>query len=570
MQDHVVTRLQAMARRGQVSRRDMLNTGLRLGLASPVILSLMNAVPATAKVAAAPAALPRPGLQESSGTFTALISVGSEDIDPHYAYLDLSAMIAIAAYEMLIQFDGESTDTYAPMLAESWEANADNSVYTFVLAAGATFHDGSICDAQAVKDSYTRFLAMGAGPVNVLARFVSDPEQMEVVDATTIRFNLGRPQPLFISAMASQYGPSVVSPTAIAANATEEDPYAHEFFLTNAVGTGPYRLVENILSERLVLERFEEYHRGWEGNHFDQIVFRVVPEEPTRRQLLEQGDADGITYNYLSVENATAMEDNPDLQVNYFESTAVSWTIMNVPRLLTPEVRQGFSYAFPYQEVIDGVYQGLITRTGPIAGSVLGYDPDVFIYETDLDRAKELILSGGFAEGDTFEYMFDANDNRDGVTAQLFQSAVQQMGFNLELQAVDFATLESVIFGELSAEERPHFLPWGWWPDYNDPWNQLAPNFLESAIGSGGSNAGFWVNPRFEELMAAAEVSGDNDELIELMAEAQNILTELDPPAIYLGQSVRYTVIRSDVQGFVPNPLYLEYYNFYQLSRAAQ
>ena len=562
------TRLHALARSGRISRREVLNSGLRLGLASPVIMGLMAAVPETTRAAAPAPALPRPA-QESSGTFTALLSAGAEDIDPHYSYLDVSAMIALGAYEMLLQFKGDSTDEYSPMLADSWEANEDLSAYTFFLPEGVLFHDGSTCDAQAVKDSYTRFLLMDAGPVNVLSRFVQDPEQMEVVDATTLRFNLGRPQPLFLSAMASQYGPSVVSPTAIQENATEDDPYAHEFFLTNAVGTGPYRLVENILSERLVLEKFEEYHRGWEGNHFDRIVFRVVPEEATRRQLLEQGEADGITYNYLSVDNVKAMEDNPDLSVNYFGSTAVTWVIMNAPRLQSPEVRQGFCYAFPYQQVIDGVYQGLLTRTGPLADSVLGYDPDMFLYETDLEKAKELILSGGFSEGDTFEMMFDANDQRDTVLGQLFQASLQEIGFNLELTAVDFSTLENVIFGELTAEERPHFIPWGWWPDYNDPWNQLAPNFLESAIGSGGSNAGFWVNERFEEIMAQAEVSESTEELVELMKEAQQILVELDPPVISIGQTERYTVLRSDIQGFIPNPLYLEYYNFYQLSRQA-
>ena len=47
-----------------------------------------------------------------------------------------------------------------------------------------------------------------------------------------------------------------------------------------------------------------------------------------------------------------------------------------------------------------------MTRSGPIATAVRGYDPDVFIYQTDLAKAKELILAGGFAEGDTFEYIF--------------------------------------------------------------------------------------------------------------------------------------------------------------------
>jgi peptide/nickel transport system substrate-binding protein len=551
-----------------MSRRALLHAGLRLGLATPAISALMAAAPASAaRAGVGSKAVGLPRTQEGGGTFTVLISVGTEDIDPHYSYTTLSSTIALATYEMLVQYRGESTEEFDPMLAESWDVSPDQSTYTFRLVPNATFHDGTVCDAQAVKDAYTRFLLLEGAPVNVIARFVESPDQMEVVDATTIRFNLGRPQPLFLPAMASQYGPSVVSPTAVAENRTEDDPYAHEWFAANAVGTGPYRLVENVLNERIVLERFEEFHRGWEGNHFEQIVFRVVPENATRRQLLEQGEADAAPYN-LTVDDLAAMRTNPNLQVVEYPSTAVSWAIMNVPRLQTAEVRQGFSYAFPYDQVIEGAYGGTLQRSGPIADSVRGYDPNVFLYQTDLARAKELILAGGFAEGDTVDWMFDANDEREQTVAQLFQANVQEMGFNLELVAVDYATLENTIFGDAPAEERPAFMSWGWWPDYNDPWNQLWPNFTEANVGDGGGNAGFYVNPRFEEIMAEAETYTDENRLVELMTEAQNILTEQDPPCIYYGQQVRYYVLGSDIQGLVPNPLYLDAFPFYAMSRA--
>ena len=66
----------------------------------------------------------------------------------------------------------------------------------------------------------------------------------------------------------------------------------------------------------------------------------------------------------------------------------------------------------------------------------------------------------------------------------------------------------------------------------------LAPNFLEASTGEGGANAGYWVNARFEEIMAEAEHYTDEEQLATLMKEAQNILTEQDPPAIYYGTGV--------------------------------
>jgi peptide/nickel transport system substrate-binding protein len=572
MEDSRVDRLFALARAGRLSRRQLLETGLRLGLASPVILSLIEAAPRS--VGAAPGnslsvvTAPRTAQEGSSGTLQVLLTAGTEDIDPHYSYSTLSSTVALMVYEMLLILKGDSADEFEPMLAESWEASEDQSTYTFKLFPDVMFQDGTPANAQAVKDSYTRWIELEGSPVNVITRFCDSPDKMEVVDETTLRFNLGSPQPLFLAAMASAYGPSVISPTAIAENATKEDPYAHEWAKASAVGSGPYTLESNSLNEGLVLKKFDGYHRGWEGNHFDQIIFRVVPEDGTRRQLLERGEADAAAFN-LTFEAVEAMRSNPDLQVVEYPTTAVSWVIMNAPRLLTKEVRQGLSYAFPYDDVINEVFKGLMKRSGPIADSVRGYDPDVFLYQTDLDKAKELILAGGFKEGDVFEYMVDSTLESEQVIAQLFQANLQQMGFDLELVSVDYATLEATIFGDAPPEERPHMIAgWGWWPDYNDPWNQLWPNFTEANVGGGGSNAGGWVNERFEEIMAEAEHFENEEQLDELMKEAQNILTEQDPPVIYYGQVVRYTVLGADIQGFVPNPLYLDSFNIYGMSRA--
>src|SRR5215212_10578589 len=213
MKDPRESQLFSRARAGCMSRRRLLETGLRLGLASPVILSLIEAAPKSAlAVPGQAASLPSTSKavqEESSGTLTVLWTSGTEDIDPHYTYSELASAVALMVYEMLLILKGDSTDEFEPKLAESWEVSEDQSTYTFKLAPGATFQDGTPCDAEAVKGSFARFLLQGGGPVNVISRFVQDPEQLEVVDATTIRFNLGRPQPLFLAAMASEYGPFI-------------------------------------------------------------------------------------------------------------------------------------------------------------------------------------------------------------------------------------------------------------------------------------------------------------------------------------------------------------------------
>src|SRR5215204_179512 len=222
--------LMANALAGRITRRHTLSLALRLGLSSPVIGALLAASSGDSRAASpqtAPARLS--AAQEGSGSLTVIIPSGFSDLDPQYAYDNLSSMFFLATYEMLLILKGDSTDEFEPMLAESWEVSDDQSTYTFTLFPDVMFQDGTPANAQAVKDSYTRWIELDGSPVNVITRFCDSPDKMEVVDETTLRFNLGSPQPLFLAAMASSYGPSVISPTALAENATDDDPYAHEW-----------------------------------------------------------------------------------------------------------------------------------------------------------------------------------------------------------------------------------------------------------------------------------------------------------------------------------------------------
>ena len=569
MDDLQVAQLAGLVDQGKLSRRNVLSIGLKLGIATPVLLGLMAKAPETLAAPVSQLESFRQRLQDGgSGTFTALISSSADDADPHSTYSTIGSMICLPCYEMLIRYKGDSVSDYEPMLAQSWEMNADNTEATFTLFENVQFHDGTPCDATAVKSSLTRLVKMEKGPYLVLARFVPDPDnQIQVVDAKTVTFTFTQPQPLFLAAMASSYGPLIVSPTAVEENKTDDDPWANQWVMFNAVGTGPYKMTQNDMSEGAKYEKFEEFHGGWDGNHFDSVFYRVVPESSTRRQLIESGEADATAYN-LTPDDVEALRQDPRVVVEEYPTTRINWVIMNAVKLNT-QARQGFSYAFPYDEVMNGAYTGLLTRSGPIPDSVIGFDPNVFIYQTDLAKAKELVLAAGFAEGDSFDYYVDSSDEVENTVAQLFQANVQQMGFNLEISSIDAATIESMVFGDSPAEERPFFVGgWEWWPDYNDPWNMLAPNFLIEAAGGGGDNGGFYKNDRFEELMAQAKDVTDTNQLDEIMKECQSILTEQDPPVIYLGQTRMYTVLIPQIQGFLSNPLYLETYFPYTLSRA--
>lgn len=585
------------ARMGALTRRQVLTRGLALGLSSPVIMSLLAACgsddegddpTATTEAAAAEptntrvpvvSATNTPGSSDDEPTPTAasdrnesdnrefvmLFTGGVPDLDPQSAYDNQASSLFLATYEMLLRLKGESTFEYEPMLAHSWESNDDLTEFTFTIAEGITFHDGSACDAQAVVDSLTRFLEMSRGPVDVIRRFVSDPAQMEAVDATTIKFTMNKPEPLFLAAMASEYGPLIVSPAAMEENKTEADPYAHEWFAQNMVGTGPYQVVEAEAQERFVLERYDGYQHG-PDHFFDRIVARVVPEDVTRRQLIESGDAHGVAV--LPVDDLAALRSNPDVQVVEYETTQCNWIRLNYARL-SADARRGLCYAFPYDAVIDQVERGFAKKQGPIADTVIGFAPEVELYDTDLEQASELLTAGGVTESDELEYILSDGDSGDQAIAELFQANLAEIGFNLQIVRVDRSALVDMAYGDSPPEERPHMMSSGWWPDYNDSYNQLYPNFHPESAGSAGSNSMFYGNEEVGDLLDQARDAETEEELVDLTGQILQIMIQDDPAAIFYAQITRAQVLSADIRGFIPNGIYIASWNFHQMWREA-
>ena len=162
--------------------------------------------------------------------------------------------------------------------------------------------------------------------------------------------------------------------------------------------------------------------------------------------------------------------------------------------------------------------------------------------------------------------MINAGEAIERAVAELYQANLTTIGYQLDISEVDRATFVDLAYGEAGADERPWFFGgWGWWPDYNDAWNQLIPNFGSKEQG-GFANAGLYKTPVFEILDQTAKYS-DEAEYDKLMAEAQNILTQLDPPAIFYGELKWTVALRADIQGYDWNPLYLSAYPFKQMSR---
>lgn len=545
----------------QLTRRSLLR-GAAAATAVPALATLGG--PETRSAAAAPLAR-----QTDPATLTIAMNGSPSDLDPHSVYDYRSAMPLRGPYESLIALDGSATDRYVPVIAESWQPNDDQSVWTFTIRDGVAFHDGTPVNAEAVRKSFERFLTLGLGPSGAMRRFIQDPAQITAPDERTVVFDCGVPQPLLEAYLSSQYGPLVLNVDRVMQEEIDGD-LGHAWAVLNeeGLGTGPYRIVSFEPEQQLILERYDDYWGGWEGNHFDRVIFRVVPENETRRQLIESGDVDIV--DNLTPEANDALAANPELVIDRSFSAEVDYLILTVAgALATPEARQAMCWAFPYDEVIEGVFRGYGKRAiGGVSELVAGFDPETFQYTTDLEKARELLAAAGVAEGTEITLTMETGYEDVKSAVQLFQANLAEIGVNLAIQEVDLSTFTGIMFGGMTAEERPGMMPWFWWPDYNDAYNHLYPQIACDQWGAAGTNGGYYCNERVQELFEANRDEPDPAKYQAALSEIQQIIARDDPPAIYYMQRQWTTILRADIDGFIFNPINIGTFNFYTMSRA--
>src|SRR5215203_3701773 len=555
---------QSPGARGQprsASRRSLLRGALLGGAA---VVASAGAGPDASLAGDRLRASPMP--RSAARTLSIVTNRAPSDLDPHSAYDAGSGVLMQGPFEGLIRAKANTTDEFMPVLAESWEANADLSVWTFRLRDGVAFQDGTPLDAPAARASFERLLTLGLAPSTVLGRFITDSGQITAPDRRTLVFDLGRPQPLFPVALASAYGTAIVNVAALRKHEVDGD-WGHAWAQSNSMGlgTGPYRIVEFDVETGAVLEQNPKYWRGWEGEHFDQVILRVVVEPETRRALIENGEADIATT--LALAAVSELEQNSDLAVDHRYNLVVRYIAMTVAGpLKSPEARQALCWAFPYDEVIGGVYEGFAKRAvGPVAELCRGFNPDTFVYQTDLERARSLLDRARLAEGTVLTMLLPPGNLETAATAELFQANLAAIGVALDIQQVDFATYVGIFTGDLPAEERPNLLPSFWSPDYDDAWNHLWPQVSCDSWQSG--NGGHYCNHRVEELLEQARAAADVNAYQEALDAIQQIVTRDDPAAVYFAQPESLTVLRHDMVGFTPDPVVGDIFDFYALHR---
>ena len=352
-------------------------------------------------------------------------------LDPTLARTFVGRIVFAALCDKL--FDIDEKLNIVPQLATSYEWAPDNKALTIKLRQGVTFHDGETLDAAAVKYSLERHKTMaGSNRRGELAPVAS----VDVVDPLTVRLNLSAPFAPLLAQLADRAG-MIVSPKAAQAEGDK--------FGAKPVCAGPFKFVERVAQDRIVVERFRNYWNKGEI-HFDRIVYLPIVDSTVRLANLRSGQLDFIER--LAASDVPQLKSDARFKIAKITEIGYQGITINVGKSelaqktalgKDPRVREAFELALDRDGIVQVAMDGeadvgnqWVAPTNPF------YAKNVPIPKRDVTRAKALLKEAGNPNP---EVTLMTPTTADGQRiAQVVQAMVKEAGFDVKIQSVEFAT----------------------------------------------------------------------------------------------------------------------------------
>ena len=424
-------------------------------------------------------------------------------------------------------------------LAESFTADKEGKWAEFKLRQGVKSAWGNELTADDVKWTWDRKFALGANGgffTNLLG--MSGPDNVKVVDANTIRFELPAASPLLLKMQVIFYQ-NIYDSKKCKEMATDADPWARDFISNNAAGFGPYTIEALNRGQQVVYKAREDYYLGKPA--IDRIIYREVPTSATRVTLLQNGAVD-IAQNLQPLEIAQ-LRSAQGVTVETVKASPMFYVMLNAkfePFDKVP-VRQAMNHAFPRKQVLESIFQN---NASPMVGCMPdfypGFDGSAQQYDFDIEKAKALLAEAGLPDGFSTTLAYNAGDPLQEPMAILFQSSLRQIGVNVTLKKIPAGTY----YADVSGRTQPMIFhldnPW-----MADPGYSMSLSFQSETY----SNFSNYRNEEVDKLLAEAGATADNAKRFELTRQVQQIVMK-EAPWIFVAYPNFTMARRANVKGF--------------------
>jgi peptide/nickel transport system substrate-binding protein len=540
--------------------------------------------------------------------------------DPAYCYDSKCGNILDNILEPLFSYEGASATEIIPRLAvevptlENGGISEDGLTYTVKLRPEATFSDGTPVTAEDVEYSIERMMVYSTdvGSAGILleplvgsaelirtegtAGYDAVDKSVETEGADTVIFTLAKPFAPFIGIMAGYYGSVYSKADAISKgdwSGTAEDweqfnnapEGSTSYATTGPLGSGPFTIERYDIGKTVVLKRNDAYWRGPAA--LSRVIIQTIPDDTTRVQLLQTGDADMAMRNAFPNALLPTLEEIPGVVIEqqpalsltgFFMTHQIDGTGTNylgsgtldgqgIPADFFSDInlRKGFAYAFDYESFVNDVLQnnGTQQNTVTIQG-LLGYTDSAPRYEHDPAKAEEFFKAAWdgqvWENGFSFPVFFNSGNTTRQQGLEIMKRSVEALNpkFKIEVRELQF----SQILTQSSANQLTMWMG-SWGADFADP-HSFAQPFLDTN-GNYSQNI-VYSNPELDKLIAEAVLETDPAKRATMYQQIGQMGFD-ETPEIPVYQPLDTHVQHDWVKGRVINPIFSSDY-FYDLSKA--
>ena len=352
-------------------------------------------------------------------------------LDPSLSRSYTTRIVLASLCDKLFDIDGKLN--IVPQLALGHETSADGKTITIRLRPGVKFHDGEAFDAAAAKYSLTRHLTLKGSYRKPEIGII---DSIDVVDPLTIRLNLQAPFSPLIAQLTDRAG-MMVSPKAAEA--------AGDKFALKPVCAGPYKFVERVQQDRIVVERFADY---WNKDQvfIDKITYLPIADATVRLANLKSGGLD-LVERVLATD-IKSVRDQPRLKLSKVVSLGYSSLLANLangakahsPLGQDARVRRALQLSIDRDAINQVAFNGEFVPGNQWVSPLNPYYQEKFpVPKRDVAKAKALLKEAGVTGPIALDFMVP-NGPENRAVAEVVQSMAMEVGFDLKIRITEFAT----------------------------------------------------------------------------------------------------------------------------------
>jgi oligopeptide transport system substrate-binding protein len=471
-------------------------------------------------------------------------------LDPAMARETGSLAYIMQIFSGLVAFDADMNLVLD--MAESWETDNSNTVYTFYLREGVTFHDGRPVTADDFKYSWERacdpatgsetagtYLNDIVGATEMLAGDAQEIAGVEVLDDHTLRVAIDQPRAYFLSKLAQ--------PVAFVVDRENVDTGREWWREPN--GTGPFKLNGWESGELLLLERNSRYYRDQTKVRY--VAFLLTGGYSTQMYELNQIHVTGISI--YDLERVMDVTNRLHSQLAIFAQYNTTYFGFNTTK--TPfndaRVRRAFCHAVDKDRVASQVLLNSVDAArGIVPPGMMGYDAGFDGLAYDVDTAKALLAEAGYGPGGNPLRVVVTLPGSSGEIAAYLTAVLYQWQENLGVE-VEVRQLDGDAYFDRLDEEKDDVFFYGWSADYPDP-----QDFLDVLFRSGSvNNVGGYDDAAYVALLDQAAVEPNAGARAALYRQAEVKLIAEDAACLPLWFGKSYLLIKPEVKGYAISPL---------------